>query len=50
MLDETGRREVCSNGLKGETSLKIEVYTALPMRHVDPRREETYRHRPAGLF
>ena len=49
VLDKTGREELYSEGLRGEPAI-VEVYTALPLRHVDRRNEETYFHRPAGLL
>ena len=50
VLDRTGREEFYSEDLREEPPVKVETYTALPVRHVDPRREEAYHYRPAGLF
>jgi len=50
VLDKTGSEELYSKDLRKEPPVKVETYTALPYRHIDPRREETYHHRPAGLF
>ncbi len=49
VLDKTGREELYSENLRNELAV-VEVYTALPLRHVDRRNKETYFHRPAGLF
>lgn len=49
VLDKTGGEELYSEGLRDEPAA-VEVYTALPVRHVDPRREETYHYRPAGMY
>lgn len=49
ILDKGGSEELYSVNLREEPA-RIEVYTALPTRHVDERNEETYFHRPAGLL
>ena len=50
VLDKTGREELYSEDLREEPPVRVKTYTALPARHVDPRREETYHHRPAGIY
>ncbi len=49
VLDAAGREELYSEGLRGEPAV-VEVYTALPHRHLDERSEETYYYRPSGLY
>lgn len=46
----TGKEELYSEDMREEPLLRVETYTALPTRHVDPRKEKTYHYRPAGLF
>ena len=43
-------RLMLESGARFEHVLRVKTYTALPHRHVDPRREETYHHRPAGIY
>lgn len=50
VLDKSGKEELYSEDLREEPPLTVETYTALPVRHLDPRREETYHHRPAGIY
>ena len=50
VLDKTGKEELYSEGLQDEQPVRVETYTALPSRHVDSRRRETYRYRPAGIY
>jgi len=50
VLDKSGREELYSNGVRKEPPPRVNTYTALPHRHVDPRREETYHHRPTGIY
>ena len=49
LLDKTGRETLYSEDLREELA-RVEIYTALPARHVDPRREGTYHYRPAGIY
>jgi len=50
VLDKTGREELYGEDLREETPVRVGTYTVLPSRHVDPRRKETYHHRPAGIY
>ena len=50
VLDKSGKEELYTEDLREETAVRVETYTALPARHIDPRREVTYHYRPAGLF
>ncbi len=47
--NKAGREELYSENLR-DGPARTEVYTALPIRHVDKRNEETYFHRPAGIY
>ncbi len=49
VLDKTGREELYSENIRNEPA-RVEVYTALPYRHVDERNEERYHYRPSGLY
>jgi len=49
LMDKAGFEELYEENLQDEPA-KIEVYTALPHRHVYARNENAYHYRPAGLF
>jgi len=49
LMDKAGIEKLYEENLHDKPA-KIEVYTALPYRHVYTRNEDAYHYRPAGLF
>lgn len=49
ILDAKGNEILYTEGLRDELS-RVETRTSLPYQHVDEDNEETYFHRPGGLF
>ena len=47
---KAGRKELYSESLLKDEPAVVEVYTALPVRHVGVRSEETYHYMPSGLY